>query len=57
MRQKSNYREGTISGYPSAIIKTYERMAYEAEREKDYRNMHYYFQYADHWKKFLENNN
>lgn len=33
------------------IIGLSEGKGYEAERDKDYRMAHFYFQHADHWKR------
>lgn len=49
--QKSNNKYGTVTGSPYKIFKTYERMGYDAERAKDFRDMHYFFQHAYHWSK------
>lgn len=39
------------TGYADFLVKKYESMAYQAEREKDHVAAHVFFQYAEHYKK------
>ena len=54
----SNFNNETVSNtYPEKIEKYWERAGYEAERQKDYRAMHAFFQQADHWKRVAKGEN
>lgn len=50
----ANVGEFTIRGTLEKIIKFAEAKGYEADREKDYRMMHFYWQIADHWKRYAK---
>lgn len=47
----ANIGEHKIKKTRSEIVKFCEAKGYEAEREKDYRLMHFYWQHAEHWKR------
>ena len=51
-KHRSNFKGvDTVRKSKQDIAKHYEALGYEAERSKDHRLAHEYFQQAEHWKK------
>ena len=48
---KSRCGDILLTGTRDYIRKAYERLGYEAERDKDHVLSQIYFQHAEHWKK------
>jgi len=51
MLYTANIGEHQYRGTKDKIISFAEAKGYEADRDKDYRMAHYYWQIADHWKR------
>lgn len=53
MKLTSKCGEEIIRKSPDRIVSHYEALGYRAERDKDYCNMHLYFQHSEHYKKLI----